>query len=218
MRIGELAARAGVPVPTIKYYVREGMLPAGERTGPNQVRYVESHVRRLQLIRAMLEVGGLSVAAARDVLTEVDAPGRTVHDALGAAQAAVTRHAVERGTEEDRRFAERAVADLVARHGWAVTAEKKNPGWQSLVQIVATYRALGREDLLGLLDGYAAAAAKLADAELDLVGRLPTTDGKVEGVVLGTLLGDAAMSALRRIAQEDASQRLLEQPASASTA
>ena len=215
MRIGELATRAGVSVPTIKYYVREGMLPAGERTGPNQVRYAESHVRRLQLIRAMLEVGGLSVAAARDVLAEVDAPGRTVHDILGAAQAGVSREAVERGTEEDRRFAERVVADLVARHGWAITAEKKNPGWVSLVQIVATYRALGRDDLLALLDRYALAAGELAVAELDVVGRLPTTDDKVEGVVLGTLLGDAAMSALRRIAQENASQRLQEQPTSA---
>src|SRR5689334_13167633 len=97
MRIGELATRAGVSVPTIKYYVRAGMLPAGERMGPNQVRYAESHVRRLQLIRAMLEVGGMSIAAAREVLAEVDAPGGTVHDILGAAQAAVSREAVERG-------------------------------------------------------------------------------------------------------------------------
>jgi DNA-binding transcriptional MerR regulator len=208
MRIGELATRAGVSVPTIKYYVREGMLPAGERMGPNQVRYAESHVRRLQLIRAMLDVGGMSIAAAREVLAEVDAPGGTVHDILGAAQAAVSREAVDRGSEEDRRFAERRVADLVAAQGWGVTADKKNPGWQVLVQIVATYRALGREDLLGLLDRYAAAAGELAVAELDVVGRLPTTDDKVEGVVLGTLLGDAAMSALRRIAQEDVSQSL----------
>lgn len=29
MRIGELSRRTGVPVPTIKYYVREGLLPPG---------------------------------------------------------------------------------------------------------------------------------------------------------------------------------------------
>jgi len=36
MRIGELSRRSGVPVPSIKYYVREGLLPAGERTRPTR--------------------------------------------------------------------------------------------------------------------------------------------------------------------------------------
>ncbi|MGW6477234.1 MerR family transcriptional regulator [Streptomyces sp. NPDC055059] len=206
MRIGELARRTGVPVPTIKYYSREGLLPAGERTSPNQVAYDDSHVRRLKLIRAMLEVGGLSIAAARDVLSEVDSPTRTVHGMLGVAQSAVTRAAVERGTDEDRERAEGEVRELVLRHGWA--AKPENPGWQALVQIVLTYRDLDRGDLLTLLDKYAAAAGELAVAELGALADVPSADGKVEGVVLGTVLGDAAMAALRRIAQEDASGRI----------
>ena len=47
MRIAELSRRSGVSVPTIKYYLREGLLAAGERTGPNQARYDEAHLRRL---------------------------------------------------------------------------------------------------------------------------------------------------------------------------
>jgi DNA-binding transcriptional MerR regulator len=215
MRIGELARQAGVSVATIKYYIREGMLPAGERIGPNQVRYAESHVRRLKLIRAMLEVGGMSIAQARDVLIEVDAPHGSVHGMLGVAQAAVSRSTAVTDGDEHWRSAEVEVADLVQRHGWAVKADKSNPGWSMLVQIVATYHALGQGELLGLLDRYADAAAELADAELEVVAHLPTTDGKIEGVVLGTVLGDAAMAALRRIAQEDASQRISEQPHSA---
>ncbi|MET9777761.1 MerR family transcriptional regulator [Streptomyces sp. NPDC006367] len=206
MRIGELARRTGVPVPTIKYYSREGLLPPGERTSPNQVAYDDSHVRRLKLIRAMLEVGGLSIAAAREVLAEVDSPHRTVHGALGVAQSAVTRSASERGSQEDWERAEAEVSDLVRRHGW--TAKPENPGWQALVQIVVTYRDLDRGDLLVLLDRYAAAAGELAVAELATLADTPSTDGKVEGVVLSTVLGDAAMSALRRIAQEDVSARL----------
>ncbi|MBA2944524.1 MerR family transcriptional regulator [Streptomyces himalayensis] len=213
MRIGELARRTGVPVPTIKYYTREGLLPPGERTSPNQVRYAESHVRRLKLIRAMLEVGGLSIAAAREVLAEVDSPRRTVHGMLGVAQSAVTKSAVERGTEEDWERAEHEVRELVRRHGWA--AKPENPGWKALVQIVVTYRDLQRDDLLALLDTYADAAGKLAIAELGALADVPSTDGKVEGVVLGTVLGDAAMSALRRIAQEDVSGRVQKRPHSA---
>lgn len=205
MRIGELARHTGVPAPTIKYYTREGLLPPGERTSPNQVRYAGSHVRRLKLIRAMLEVGGMSVATVRDVLAQVDAPGRTVHGMLGVAQSAVSRSATERGTEEERRQAEREAAELVRRHGWDVKPE--NPGWPALVQIIVTYRDLDRGDLLALLDEYAAAAGRLAQVELATVADVPTVDGMVEGVVLGTVLGDAAMSAMRRIAQESASSR-----------
>ena len=35
MRIAELSQTTGVPVPTIKYYLREGLLPSGELTSPN---------------------------------------------------------------------------------------------------------------------------------------------------------------------------------------
>ncbi|WP_328323995.1 MULTISPECIES: MerR family transcriptional regulator [unclassified Streptomyces] len=206
MRIGELARRTGVPVPTIKYYSREGLLPHGERTSPNQVSYSDSHARRLKLIVAMLEVGGLSIAAAREVIAEIDSPERTVHGILGVAQSAVTRTTVERGTDGDRESAEQHVRELVERRGWS--AKPENPGWRALVQIVVTYRDLGRDDLLVLLDDYAGAAEELAASELAaLVQDVPSTDGKVEGVVLGTVLGDAAMAALRRIAQEDASGR-----------
>jgi DNA-binding transcriptional MerR regulator len=60
-----------MPVPAIKYHLREGLLPAGERTSPNQVRYDGRHVHRLRLIHALLEVGELSVADACDVLADV---------------------------------------------------------------------------------------------------------------------------------------------------
>ncbi|MQY35916.1 hypothetical protein SRB17_39120 [Streptomyces sp. RB17] len=206
MRIGELAGRTGVPVPTIKYYTREGLLPPGARTSPNQARYDDSHVRRLKLIRAMLEVGGMSVTTVGQVLARMDAPDQTVHGMLGAARPAVSRSAAERGTPQDRERAEAEVAELVRRHGWRVTPE--NPGRAALVQLVVTYRDLDREDLLALLDEYASAAGRLAGAELAAVARVPTVDGRVEAVVLGTVLGDAAMAALRRIAQEDASARM----------
>ncbi|MEU9474437.1 MerR family transcriptional regulator [Streptomyces sp. NPDC048191] len=205
MRIGELAGRTGVPVATIKFYTREGLLRPGERTSPNQVRYDDNHVRRLKLIRAMLEVGGMSVATVGQVLARMDDPDRTAHAMLGVVQSAAGRSAADRGTPKDRARAEADVAELVRRHGW--TAGPDSPGWTALVQLVGTYRDLDREDLLTLLDTYASAAGRLADAELAAVARVPTVDGKVETVVLGTVLGDAAMAALRRLAQEDASIR-----------
>jgi len=205
-----------VPVSAIKYYTREGMLPAGERTSPNQVAYSDEHVRRLRLIRAMLEVGGMSVAGAREVLAVVDMPGAGVNEMFGRAQEAlgrpVERRSADSSSVEDRQLAEREVDELLKRHGWhdESLSRAQDQSSAGLAQVVAAYRALGQNELLTLLDSYADAAARLAAAELDVIAALPTTDSKVEGVVLGTVLGDAAMAALRRIAQKDTSQRLLE--------
>src|SRR2546430_1153453 len=37
MRMGELSRRSGVSVPTIKYYLREGLLPAGNPLGLDEL-------------------------------------------------------------------------------------------------------------------------------------------------------------------------------------
>nr|WP_093804262.1 MerR family transcriptional regulator [Streptomyces sp. Wb2n-11] len=68
MRIAELSRTCGVSTPAIKYYIREGLLPAGRLTSSNQARYTEDHVHRLRLIRAPLELGGLSVAKVRAIV------------------------------------------------------------------------------------------------------------------------------------------------------
>ncbi|GMA88788.1 hypothetical protein GCM10025868_40380 [Angustibacter aerolatus] len=47
-----------MPVATVKYYLREGLLPPGTPTSRTQAQYDEEHVRRLRLVRALLDVGG----------------------------------------------------------------------------------------------------------------------------------------------------------------
>src|SRR3954469_3247740 len=86
VRIAELSRRSGVSVPTIKFYLREGLLPPGTPTGRNQASYDGAHERRLRLLRALVEVGGLSTAALRQVLLAVDAPVAAVPALLGGAR------------------------------------------------------------------------------------------------------------------------------------
>lgn len=168
MRISELSRRSNVPMPAIKYYVREGLLPPGERTEPNQVRYEEDHVHRLRLIRALLEVGELSIIRAKEVLAAVDDPELSVHQMLGTAQ--------------------KSVSGL------------------SVAEVMSTARALGHEDVADLSEFYAAAAADLAVAELDWVAQAGTgSDMLAERAVIGTVLGDALLLALRREAQRQES-------------
>ncbi len=51
MKIGELAAATGTPVETIRYYERDGLLPAPLRTEGNFRIYDETHRSRLTFVR-----------------------------------------------------------------------------------------------------------------------------------------------------------------------
>lgn len=51
MKIGELAKATGTPVATIRYYEREGLLPAAARTEGNYRIYDGGHEQRLAFIR-----------------------------------------------------------------------------------------------------------------------------------------------------------------------
>ncbi|MDF0528461.1 MerR family transcriptional regulator [Tsukamurella sp. 8F] len=207
MRIAELSTRTDTSVPTIKYYLREGLLFPGRRTSPNQAVYDESHVRRLRLIRALLDVGNLSVAATKSLLEQIDTPGLSAHSAMGKAQYALARDS-ERDRTHDEAWgrADEEVAALVDRHGWSV--KNTNPSQAMLTDIVATLHRLGHEHLIDLLDVYADAAATVAQTEVARVGRTRNVDELAEGVIVATVVGDALFAALRRLAQEDVSRRM----------
>lgn len=221
MRIGDLSQRTGIPVPTIKYYLREGLLSYGRRLGPNQVRYDESHERRLRLVRALTEVGGLSVAAARSVLDAVDEPDRSAFKTLGVVHHAVSgdQDAAERidraGPESSASSADSAVDDLLARHGWRVGAG--NPARPRLAELLTVLSTLDRQELIDRLDDYAGLAEQLARIDMDVVLGAPDaddtdTDGDavLENLAVSTVLADALVAALRHLAQTHVARQRVE--------
>ena len=72
MRLAELTRRSGVPRSTIKFYIREGLLPAGDPQGRNQASYGPRHLERLELIRALREVAGLPLEVITRVAKQLD--------------------------------------------------------------------------------------------------------------------------------------------------
>ncbi|PVZ09998.1 MerR family transcriptional regulator [Actinomycetospora cinnamomea] len=205
MRVAELSRRTGVSVASIKYYLREGLLPPGERTSPNQASYGEEHVRRLRLVRALIDVGGLSVAGTRDVLAAVDADDVALHHVLGATQDALLGEPAATDDDATER-AGKLLDDLVARRGWRVTPT--NPGRRAVVEILATSERLGTDVLAGLLDTYAETLEPLARREVGAVVARSDREDVVESAVLGTVLGAGLISALRTMAHESASAEL----------
>jgi DNA-binding transcriptional MerR regulator len=68
MRIGELAEASGVPVPTIKHYLREGLLPEGVKTSRNMAYYPPELVDRIRLIKQLQEERFMPLKAIKSVL------------------------------------------------------------------------------------------------------------------------------------------------------
>ncbi|WP_413777794.1 MerR family transcriptional regulator [Streptomyces sp. AM8-1-1] len=192
-----------MPVPTITYYVREGLLPAGRQTSPNRTAYDEAHERRLRLIRALLEIGGLEVAAVADVLAAVDDGGRPVHSVLGVAADLIAPRYAGGEADAERDAARVRVRELIARRGWLV--EDDSRAADALATALAALERAGHGDFDQVLDTYADAAEKVARADLAYVARRAGRDGVVESAVVGTVLGDALLASLRRLAHADGS-------------
>jgi hypothetical protein len=162
------------------------------------------------MVRALIDVGGLSVAATRAVLAAVDDPQVPLHEALGRASATTPPPWGASGDADDeaRAGAQRALADLVRERGWHVSP--KNPAWDTAVEVLATYTRLGDEDLARQLELYAEVMEDVARREVAVVVDRGDRARTVEGAVVGTVLGDTLLAALRRLAQEHCSAQLLE--------
>ncbi|MDA3648978.1 MerR family transcriptional regulator [Saccharopolyspora indica] len=198
MRISELGRTSGVAVATIKYYLREGLLHEGRLTSATQAQYDESHVARLRLVRALIGVGGLSVAAAREVLAQLDDPPETMHDLLGAAHRSL-------GPAVDDEVDTGAAEAVLERLGWRVQSADR----QAVRQLAAALDALEAADFPLSEDAvltYARAMRELAEGEVSGVP-VESKETAVRYLVLGTVLVEPLLLALRRLAQADASAR-----------
>ncbi|HVD37662.1 MAG TPA: MerR family transcriptional regulator [Solirubrobacterales bacterium] len=70
LRMRELAEASGVPGPTIKHYLREGLLPEPVKTSRNMAYYPPEFVDRIKLIKRLQEERYLPLKAIKTVLDE----------------------------------------------------------------------------------------------------------------------------------------------------
>jgi DNA-binding transcriptional MerR regulator len=80
LSIGELSKRAGVKVPTIRYYEQMGLIDAPARSDGNQRRYSPAHLERLSFIRHGRDLG-LPIEAIRELIGLSGRPDRPCAEA-----------------------------------------------------------------------------------------------------------------------------------------
>ncbi|MET8026658.1 MerR family transcriptional regulator [Streptomyces avermitilis] len=209
MRLAELSERSGVSLATIKYYLREGLLAPGRRISATTAEYDESHLRRLRLVRALIQVGRVPVATAREVLGHIDddSLGRTIR--LGAALWALPQVPEPDEEDENVRAAQHEVDQLLRTLDWTTAQNLSDisPAHRSLVVAVATLRRLGYAWDAELMAPYAQLMHQAAVRDLDFVETHPSEAEKVETAVAAAILFEPVLRALHRLAQEEESAR-----------
>jgi DNA-binding transcriptional MerR regulator len=73
LKMSELAERSGVSAPTIRHYIREGLLGDGEdiqRTSRNMAYYPPELVERIQLIKRLQEERFMPLRVIKEVLED----------------------------------------------------------------------------------------------------------------------------------------------------
>ncbi len=71
-RMKDLCERAGLSRQVVHFYIQQGLLPEGQKTGRNMAFYGEQHLKRLHLIRQLQEERFLPLKAIRAMLGERD--------------------------------------------------------------------------------------------------------------------------------------------------
>jgi len=201
VRVSELATHTGVSVPTVKYYIREGMLAPGDPAGPRRATYNDSHVQRIRLIQALTGPAGLSLSEVKAILQIIDEPTSSLIDPLAAATR-VLADAAGADINADERSYPRAQQAV----GWLGEPYRAEPPAAALLE-----KALQAVETAGFqLDPnqfavygkhmLAIAASEIANMPSDPVEA-------VQYAVLGTVLFEPVLTAIRRLAHQSLVKR-----------
>jgi DNA-binding transcriptional MerR regulator len=224
LKIGELARRAGVSIPTLKHYLREGLIAPARKTGKTMAWYDPALVERVKAIRELREAQFLPL----DVIKETLGRERVAQDDLAAAEAiaaVLAKHGPRSRTRAEMIAAGASETELewLARAGLAVAhgPEERYTGddLAILSTLGASRRAGIRADMLPfpILGEYLAAIRALVDIELRMfragvlgkargaeLARLTTAATRLSERLVVLVRRKLLLPTLHRLTEEDA--------------
>ena len=160
MQLKDLSERAGVSAASIKYYLREGLLPAGESIHATRSQYSDRHLSRLRLIQALRKVVDLNIEQIRHLLKLADG-GAPRLELLAAVQRTVL--GLEAGGADGGDLRSEKGDAVVQMRNWPdVPSDARN----ALNAHLALMESLGIPVPLELLDAYSKALDDIADLDI----------------------------------------------------
>jgi len=177
MKIGELAEASGVPVPTIKHYLREGLLPEGVKTSRNMAYYPPELVERIKLIKQLQEERFMPLKAIKAVLDEgperaralVELEDRILERALGEERTRTSAAEVR-----ERYGVPRDVLDRLEQiELLSPNSRGYSPSDVKIIEAISRFRAGGYDEQIGFTVydtlRYKKALEELVAQEVDMV-------------------------------------------------
>lgn len=200
MRISELSEATGISIATIKYYLREGLLPVADKRAARLAEYDERHVRRLQLIKLLREVGAIPIGGLKRLVRTSERTDVPIHSVFAAAAEALAPPPPPAGK---LRPVTQAMADqLIAAAGWT-HVRPDSPDRENLaatLELVATYDTHPRDP--AEIEPYVRFADQIASYEIEHLDDSKDRVGLLEEMVVGQVVFGEVLSTLRRLAEE----------------
>ncbi|HAR97391.1 MAG TPA: hypothetical protein DCS11_00495 [Syntrophus sp. (in: bacteria)] len=101
LKIGELAKKSGVPASTIRFYVKEGLLPAPEKINKKLAHYDEGCIQKIEAIQYLQAKRFFPLSVIRNILRRMD-DGLSLSEAESIENAVFVTPDVEAPTLVDR--------------------------------------------------------------------------------------------------------------------
>lgn len=179
MRLSELSAATGTTPASIKFYLREGLLQAGQIVNPTRATYGEDHVRRLRLIQGLRTVVGLGLHDIRRIIDAADAAHRSPQQRLALLS---TVQSVVLGFEGAAEPESPEGQALVRAMGWP---DEQSGARAAVDRHLGVMRELGVTVGADVLETYGRAADSIAAFQLDATEERET----IEEVILTAAVG-----------------------------
>jgi len=186
LRVGELAEASGVPVPTIKHYLREGLLPEPVKTSRNMAYYPPEFVDRIRLIKRLQEERFMPLKAIKSVLDENPERARALLELedriLDRALAGERTRTSAPEVRERYRIPKEVLDRLEELEVLSPNSRGYSPSDVKIIEAISRFRAGGYDEEIGFTVydtlRYKSAIEELVRQEVDVVmGRLA---GEVE--------------------------------------
>ena len=209
MLLAKLAEVSGVSVASIKFYRREGLLPAGARLTATRQDYGTAHLERLELIQVLREVAGAPIARIAHLTAILDDPEQPLLSALGAAQLISLGLPAEEPDTAGAGLPEHpSIAPLLSHLGWPDVHTAPRSALDTLLRSLEGWGMPTDDEVLRR---FAEPVAEIARADVasirDLRGELPdgpdgspvSDDVQVMRAVAGAIAFDRLIQLLRAL-------------------
>ena len=177
LKIGELAEASGVPVPTIKHYLREGLLPAPVKTSRNMAYYSPEFIDRIRLIKQLQEERFMPLKAIKSVLDDDPERARALlelEDRILDRALAGERSRTSAAEARERYGVPREVLDrLEGLEVLSPNTRGYSPSDIKIIEAISRFRAGGYDEQIGFTVydtlRYKSALEELVRQEVDVV-------------------------------------------------